>query len=324
MTAAALPSHAQIYYYESVINRGGDPDLSYKDAIKCKAYLERAYVRLEQGDYEDARKCLEEVLKLNPDDTDVPDLQDRIDQVMVERRLEEKRAWDDAKSTDTYSAYQQYLDRYPSGTYAAEATAAMDDMELWSHAVNLNSLEGYREYVAAPGVHKHKEEAEVKILKMECENSWLQVKDSRDVEAIENYIARYGDMAHKGEAERQLRFATGLRMLKRGDVTKGFELVKDNADPSQLTAEERQLLETSREKHDADLALDGVDPEACQAFLYEFPQSQYAEDVKNHLAVCLMRHWQPDDKEGLKVIRSYATRKTTKEIIKQMEKDKKK
>ncbi|MEN0049622.1 MAG: SUMF1/EgtB/PvdO family nonheme iron enzyme [Bacteroidota bacterium] len=73
-----------------------------------------------------------------------------IDVDAYDRRRQDLEAWEKAKITNTVSAYQDYLDRFPNGSFRVEARERIDDLveELeWNVALAKNTIEGYDDYV---------------------------------------------------------------------------------------------------------------------------------------------------------------------------------
>jgi hypothetical protein len=62
----------------------------------------------------------------------------------------QESAWHDALREDTVAAYQVYLDRFPAGAHAAEASAsisALRESDAWSRAERLGTPEAWQRYL---------------------------------------------------------------------------------------------------------------------------------------------------------------------------------
>jgi hypothetical protein len=60
-------------------------------------------------------------------------------------------AWRDARRDDSQSAYQAYLERYPTGVHAAEARVELEarrEAEEWARAERLGTPEAWQRYLA--------------------------------------------------------------------------------------------------------------------------------------------------------------------------------
>jgi len=71
-------------------------------------------------------------------------------------------AWRDARRDDSQSAYQAYLERYPTGVHAAEARAELEsrrEAEEWVRAERLGTPEAWQRYLAGWPEGRHADEA---------------------------------------------------------------------------------------------------------------------------------------------------------------------
>jgi hypothetical protein len=71
-------------------------------------------------------------------------------------------AWRDARRDDSQSAYQAYLDRYPTGVHAAQARAELEarrEAEEWARAERLGTPEAWQRYLAGWPEGRHADEA---------------------------------------------------------------------------------------------------------------------------------------------------------------------
>lgn len=71
-------------------------------------------------------------------------------------------AWRDAQRDNSQSAYQAYLEQYPTGAYAAEARAELEarrEAEEWARAERLGTPEAWQRYLAGWPEGRHADEA---------------------------------------------------------------------------------------------------------------------------------------------------------------------
>jgi hypothetical protein len=71
-------------------------------------------------------------------------------------------AWRDARRDDSQSAYQAYLELYPTGVHAAEARAELEarrEAEEWARAERLGTPEAWQRYLAGWPAGHHADEA---------------------------------------------------------------------------------------------------------------------------------------------------------------------
>ncbi len=71
-------------------------------------------------------------------------------------------AWRDARRDNSQSAYQAYLELYPTGVHAAEARAELEarrETEEWTRAERLGTPEAWQRYLAGWPEGRHADEA---------------------------------------------------------------------------------------------------------------------------------------------------------------------
>lgn len=108
----------------------------------------------------------------------------------------EKRDWTKAQQTNTVEAYKGYLEKYPSGKFATEAKAAIENLD-WKVAQQANTVEAYQEFMKKYPSSKLASTATEKIAALEEEA--MVMKES---EAIDNLAAiRTGEESYRAKQE---------------------------------------------------------------------------------------------------------------------------
>jgi len=106
--------------------------------------------------------------------------------IFTVKYFKQKGFWNDAKQINTYSSYQDYLNKYPEGSYISEAKTLQEDA-LWKQAQNENTVQSYDNYLSTYTNGRYKSES---LTKKECA-FWNDVKTNNKVEGFESYINTY-------------------------------------------------------------------------------------------------------------------------------------
>ena len=105
-----------------VYSIGGQKDKLYSE------YMQTAEKALENKEYTSSEEAYNKALEIKPGDIDA---EVGLMGVLNRRRLmeEDEQAWQNAREKNTIASYGNYIESYPSGTYAEEANAAIDKLE---------------------------------------------------------------------------------------------------------------------------------------------------------------------------------------------------
>ena len=116
-----------------------------------RANLRHAHYLFDKGDYEGATNKLERVLSFDANNAEAKDLLYQCNQKLEQQRLARERAEQDAfnkaKQAGSKTALSQFLSQYPNSKYAGQARDMMEDYDLWSSAMRINTIESYNNYL---------------------------------------------------------------------------------------------------------------------------------------------------------------------------------
>ena len=130
---------------------------------------------------------------------------------------QEPGAWQKAITADTADAYESYLEEYPSGTHAAEATqrraARIEKGEL-DAALTANTIEALEAFLAKFKDSTARKDVENSLGRLHEARDWADVKTNANVKRLVWFVQTYPESAHKEEAtallERALRWQKAL------------------------------------------------------------------------------------------------------------------
>ena len=87
----------------------------------------------------------------------------KLEQQRFARERAEQDAFNKAKQAGTKLALSQFLSQYPNSKYARQARGMIDDYDLWSTAVRLNTLESYDNFLRQSSNKSFDAEARAKL-----------------------------------------------------------------------------------------------------------------------------------------------------------------
>ena len=93
---------------------------------------------------------------------------DKTDEELVPPKSADEQAWIDALEKDTLEGYREYLAAFPNGRYKDKAQAEIDayDNKAWGNAERRNTIAGYEEYLANWPEGLHASKAKERIAEM--------------------------------------------------------------------------------------------------------------------------------------------------------------
>jgi sulfatase modifying factor 1 len=155
-------------------------------------------------------------------------------------------AWRTAKSSNTREAYQNYLSRFPSGEFRAQAEEAISAINAheaaWQKAQSANTIEAYREYLDKFPNGANRTTATEAIRKLEADLAirrddlaWDVAVEKNTVDAYKKYQADYPNGRHSTEATAKIK---SLEQSRSGDTADGLVFVKGGAFTMGCTGEQ--------------------------------------------------------------------------------------
>ena len=98
--------------------------------------------------------------------------------------------WAMAQSVGTQKAYEEFLERYPSGTNRSQAKDNLDHL-MWLETQNADSIDAYERYIEDSPRSRFAEQAESRIEQL----IWQKTQNADTERAYKKYLHRY----HKGQ-----------------------------------------------------------------------------------------------------------------------------
>lgn len=186
----------------------------------------------------------------------------------------EERDWQDARMKRSAEGYEQFLEQYPEGRFAADAREALESLRF-KQVQKENTLDAFNGFLEMHPDGAHAEEARKTVEMLH----WVQAQRQNSRGAYERFLETYPDSRFAEDARERLAPFL-LAGLGRSRDPADFEaFLKTNPEgPAANRARavlERLIFEEARAAGTR---------EAYEAFLERFPEGKYAEQARRRMA----------------------------------------
>ena len=182
----------------------------------------------------------------------------------------EEKDWQDARMKRSAEGYEQYLEQYPEGRFAADAREALENLRF-KEVQKENTLDAFNGFLELHPDGQHAEEARrtVEMLR------WVQAQRQNSQGAYERYLEAYPEGRFAEEARDRLG-AFLLAGLGRSRNPADFEAFLETTPEGPAADRARAVLERLIFEE----ARTAGTREAYEAFLERFPEGKYAERAR--------------------------------------------
>lgn len=123
------------------------------------------------------------------------------------------KTWEETQSVNSIEAYQAFIAKYPKGKYVEAAKLKLAQLEF-TKARQRNTVAAYEEFIAKTSDTELINEANLLIAKIrEEEADYEKIKETKSIDEITSFQAKYPNSKFKPETNRQLevlRFESAL------------------------------------------------------------------------------------------------------------------
>ncbi len=178
--------------------------------------------------------------------------------------------WEKTQSTDSITAYEDFLNSYSKGEFADEARARLEDLYL-QRAKNANTVEAYQNFLERYQKGKYAEEARELMDPLLFEAA----KSENTSVAYENYINVFPEGKYVETAEKMMVNARYIETIETNTVN-GYEDFLQNYPDSDYTDD---ILERLKDKLLEEL-MQSLAEELIKKFLERFPEGKHADRAR--------------------------------------------
>ena len=277
----------------------------------------------EQHDYENARRLIDEVLKIDSENTTALSLLKELNQQVQQAGQTEKEMYEEAVASNSLEALQQFLRKYPQGKYTEDVQRRIKDFGAWKKAVQTGTVSGYENYLATSDVLAYQAEAQAAIRLLKEQEAWAKVQDTEDPDQLADFLSRYPDSKQKQKATYRLNMLRGNYFFELNQTDKALKYYQAAQEIAPLTGTAFSNYQELKEREEYEQALMSEDDNAMRAFLDQTPQtSKYYAEMSNRLALRLASRLntsstEKDFNEALSYVRDEQTGSSVNYLISQ-------
>jgi len=124
--------------------------------------------------------------------------------------------WNQANTTGTVAAYQQFLSKHPNDQHDAAARQriqTLQDDDAWKSAQTTNTVASYQQYITAQPNGAHIQDAHTRIAGFESASAWQTAKAAGTESALQDFLQKYPQSTEADQARTMLQQLTYVVQL---------------------------------------------------------------------------------------------------------------
>ena len=292
-----------------------------KGAIIRKKLANAERLMREQHDFKNARQLIDEVLKIDPENTNALSLLKELNELVVQAEQTEQKSYEEAVAANTLAALQQFLADYPASKYTEDVNRRIADFELWSKAVQTGSIIGYQNYLSESKSLAYQAEARAAISMLKEQADWEKIQDSDDPDKFAEFLSRYPHSTLQKTATYRLYMLRGNYFYETQQTEKALEYYKQATEIAPLTGKAFTHYKELQDKKEYEDVVNSGDVFIMRTYLENTLQtSPYYPKVSNLLARTLASKFdcnstEEDFNEALSYVCDEQTRSTVNNLI---------
>lgn len=249
----------------------------------------------------------------------------------IRQQRNELGLWLRAKKNDTLLSYFNYLDNTQMGYFKYEAEKAikkLEELEIeqeWLDTQKENTIIAYDRFITDYPNSKFINEAKRERDELKAQADWDKIKKSYNISSYENFIQKYPDFWDIDDVKSLYYVEKGKNAAEKEDFVEAFKYF-DKVPNSSYLLDNRYLGIYKKSKEEATFR--NLNEKSSQsklkAFLTDYPNSIYLENVRNYLALNLANSFNSSstDADYDKAL-SFASGETLNEVKKLIKENKK-
>lgn len=297
------------------------------DKSPISALLARARALMDLGKFDEAKGYIEKALELSPGNSEAMDLLESCNREIERAMRVERDAYNAACAKGNADALRQFISDYPSSQFVADAQLRINDYSLWENARNANTISAYKKYISESKVKAYSMEAELAIKKLEEEQDWLRVKESDNIDELEQHLSKYPNSPGKTEAQWRINWLKGEKYYSQGNMTQAMDYYTKARGTRNLPYNAQKHYEEIVAEQEYQRMLQSTDETDLMAYLSSLSaSSSYYNPISNLLAIIKARKLsysstESDYRDALSYARDNATAEKVDTYIEKAKKD---
>ena len=286
---------------------------------RVAANLKQArFLMTQKGDYVGAMKCLERVLKINPNNSEALSLMETCKQHIQEQRQREQRAYEEACSQEGVTALKNFISRYPNSEYVKQAEGRISDYDRWMVAKRQNTKTAYENYLRQSTLKSYKADAEKAINNFVSIERWQRIKGTTSIAELDSFMAEFPESEYLNAAKYRKYVLQAEQYFSQNRMTQALNLYDKARQLFSLTGSAATHYKEAKLYSEYEVMKNSNDVEALIAFLKEIPYSQttYRNTISNRIATLKAQQLTTKSSEyDYRQVLSYATNSYTQKQV---------
>ena len=139
-------------------------------------------------------------------------------QEYAEKQRVEKQKYEEACQGGSLSALQEYAKLYPKGKYIDDVNNRIEEFSLWFSAKSTNTLSAYEQYLRQSKYKLFEKDAQSAITELNSQERWNAIRSSDNIDTIRGFLTEYPNSSCKENAQNRISELEALNFYKRGDL----------------------------------------------------------------------------------------------------------
>lgn len=123
--------------------------------------------------------------------------------------------WNKASAAGTVEAYQNFLNKHPSGEHSSDARErihSLEDDAAWAQAKQTDTVAAYQDYLQKQPAGAHTKDAQDAITAQQRATDWKSADSAGTVAALQDFLKKYPSGAEADQARQKLTDLTAYRV----------------------------------------------------------------------------------------------------------------
>lgn len=258
----------------------------YKEEIAEKQKVEKeAY---ESACFTGTVDALKAFVSNYPESKYVNDANSRIKN--IEKNIE-KNTYDSVCKKGTIEAYRGFLKKYPQSQYTQDVQNRIKDFDLWNAARKSNTIQAYNSYLQNSMFKTFAAEAKAAIEEINSISEWENVKSSKNLTEVQSYINKYPNSSCITEARKKEHELKGVQYYNNGNLSDAYREFTEAGGKYALNYDNRTAYDKCQEYHEFSLLNSYSEENELTEFLQKHPNSAYGNQVSNWIAIAKAKNF---------------------------------
>lgn len=302
------------HYYEFVMQQGTKELYEqFLETFPKSQYCSKVKEKLEDLYFQDAlatdtREGFEKFITQYPNGSNTAKARAALDKIDYQK----------ACNTNTVEAYMAYLAIHPNGSYVNDVNQRIADYQLFQNAKISGTADGWKEYLTKSKYQCFHDVAQQEYDRLAALEQWEVIKNSEDINTVQSFLKNYPNSEVSQDANQLSNLLLAQKAVEHSDYQRAVDLFNQAGGRNKIPQKYVASYDLAMEHVTYRSLSEQSSVSELEAFLRQYPNSQYKNSVSNYLGLNLSQSFdQYSTEQTYSYALNYATDKPTRELIKQ-------